>query len=57
MTRKQKVDLSGGDMIDALAKAAGCNRFQGYHFARPAPKEQLVRLFGRDGTGLTSLAG
>ncbi len=40
-----------------LAKAAGCNRFQGYHFARPAPKEQLVRLFGRDGTGLTSLAG
>ena len=28
-----------------LAKAAGCNRFQGYHIARPAPKEQLRRFF------------
>lgn len=28
-----------------LAKAAGCNRFQGYHFARPAPKEQLADFF------------
>lgn len=26
----------------ALARAAGCNRFQGYHIARPAPKEKLA---------------
>ena len=29
----------------ALARAAGCNRFQGYHIARPAPREKLSHLF------------
>ncbi|MEO3385205.1 bifunctional diguanylate cyclase/phosphodiesterase [Mesorhizobium sp. CAU 1741] len=29
----------------ALAKAAGCNRFQGFHIARPAPKKQLQAFF------------
>ncbi|PBB25056.1 EAL domain-containing protein [Mesorhizobium sp. WSM4307] len=24
----------------ALAKAAGCNRFQGYFFGRPAPRDK-----------------
>ena len=28
-----------------LARAAGCNRFQGYHIARPAPKGELSRFF------------
>jgi diguanylate cyclase (GGDEF)-like protein len=27
------------------ARTAGCNRFQGYHVARPAPKEQLAHFF------------
>ena len=29
----------------ALARAAGCTRFQGYHIARPAPKEKLGSFF------------
>ncbi len=33
----------------ALARAAGCNRFQGYHIARPAPKETLRRFFADPG--------
>ena len=28
-----------------LAKAAGCNRFQGYHICRPAPKDKLAAFF------------
>lgn len=28
----------------ALAKAAGCNRFQGYFFGRPAPRDKLGPL-------------
>jgi EAL domain-containing protein (putative c-di-GMP-specific phosphodiesterase class I) len=28
----------------ALARAAGCTRFQGYYISRPAPHEQLRRL-------------
>lgn len=28
-----------------LAKAAGCNRFQGFHICRPAPKEKLAAFF------------
>lgn len=31
----------------ALAKAAGCDRFQGFHIARPAPKEKLRSFFER----------
>jgi diguanylate cyclase (GGDEF)-like protein len=29
----------------ALARAAGCERFQGYHFSRPVPKERLGAFF------------
>ncbi len=40
-----------GDL--ALARAAGCNRFQGYHIARPAPKEALATFFqGREPVAL-----
>ncbi|MCO5158166.1 MAG: EAL domain-containing protein [Aquamicrobium sp.] len=40
-----------GDL--ALARAAGCNRFQGYHIARPAPKEALAAFFrGREPVAL-----
>jgi diguanylate cyclase (GGDEF)-like protein len=39
-----------------LARAAGCNRFQGYHFARPAPKEALAHFFKRDRDRLLALA-
>ena len=28
----------------ALAKAAGCNRFQGYFFGRPAPRDKVAPL-------------
>ncbi|MFB9979803.1 hypothetical protein ACFSQQ_23770 [Mesorhizobium kowhaii] len=28
----------------ALAKAAGCNRFQGYFFGRPAPRDKVGPL-------------
>jgi EAL domain-containing protein (putative c-di-GMP-specific phosphodiesterase class I) len=28
----------------ALARAAGCNRFQGYFFGRPAPRDKVVPL-------------
>ncbi|AZO44747.1 GGDEF and EAL domain-containing protein [Mesorhizobium sp. M7D.F.Ca.US.005.01.1.1] len=28
----------------ALAKAAGCNRFQGYFFGRPAPRDKVASL-------------
>lgn len=46
----------------ALARAAGCNRFQGYHIARPAPKETLAAFFRqppqrRDAPRLATLAG
>ncbi|MBB6411650.1 EAL domain-containing protein (putative c-di-GMP-specific phosphodiesterase class I) [Mesorhizobium sangaii] len=27
-----------------MAKAAGCNRFQGYFFGRPAPRDKLGQL-------------
>lgn len=32
----------------ALAKAAGCNRFQGYYIAHPAPKAKLAEFFKHD---------
>lgn len=41
----------------ALARAAGCNRFQGYHIARPAPAETFARFFGTDGGRLRVQAG
>ena len=39
-----------------LARTAGCNRFQGYHFARPAPKEKLAHFFERARDRLPALA-
>ncbi len=33
-----------------LAKAAGCTLFQGYHLARPMPKDDLVRKYNQVGT-------
>ena len=42
-----------------LAKAAGCTRFQGYHIARPAKKEQLRSFFpdAAEEEHLNALAG
>ncbi len=32
-----------------LARTAGCNRFQGYHIARPAPKEKAAQFLHQPG--------
>jgi len=40
-----------------LALAAGCDRFQGYHIARPVPKEQLRHFFAAASSAPERLAG
>ncbi|RVD35785.1 EAL domain-containing protein, partial [Mesorhizobium sp. M4A.F.Ca.ET.020.02.1.1] len=39
-----------------LARAAGCNRFQGYFFGRPAPRQKAGALPAADAAALALIA-